>query len=61
MTDSDSDSPAGINEQEWLAKRIELHFFQHGCFHTGLCLEYAQKFGVQAEKNLINALSAQGA
>lgn len=51
----------GINEKEWLAKRIELHFFQHGVFNEGLCLEYAQKFGVEAEKHLITALSAQGA
>lgn len=51
----------GVSEQEWLAKRIELHFVQHGAFNQGLCLEYAQKFGAQAEKNLINALASQGA
>jgi hypothetical protein len=59
---SDEDgADKGINEKEWLAKRIEFHFVQHGAFHTGLCLEYAQKFGVEAEKRLITALSTQGA
>lgn len=55
------DPDTGVTEQEWLARRIELHYLQHGVFNTGLCLEYAQKFGVQAEKNLINAISIQGA
>lgn len=55
------DRETGIGEKGWLEKRIELHFIQHGAFPQGLCLEYEQKFGVQAEKNLINALASQGA
>ena len=59
MTD-DHEPETGINEMQWMARRIELHYVQHGCFPSGLCLEYAQKFGTQAERNLIHSIAAQG-
>jgi hypothetical protein len=49
----------GINYQSWLANRIAIQFLQTGTYNPTLCREYADKYGVAAEKQLIASIAAQ--
>jgi hypothetical protein len=49
----------GINYQAWLANRIAIQFMQTGSLNQDLCLEYAKKYGIEAEKTLIRSLKSQ--
>lgn len=49
----------GINYQSWLANRIAIQFLHTSSFNPSLCREYADLYGVSAEKHLIASIAAQ--
>jgi hypothetical protein len=49
----------GLTERESMEQRIEVRYVETGRIDPGLALQYAQRFGVEAEKTLIAGVTAR--
>ena len=61
MAGIETDEERGTNYQRWLADRIAIQYLHTETINPSLSLEFAQRYGVEAEKALITRITSLGA